>query len=250
MSGHSKWNSIKHKKGAADAKRGKVFTMHAKMIALAARSGGDPGMNPALRSAIDRAKAANVPNANIDRAVKKGSGADKDSVNYEEITYEAFGPGGTAFLVDVVTDNKNRSLTNVRTILGKGGGNLGSAGSVSWKFDKRAYLLVDVAGKDSEEAQLELIDSGADDIEPGEDGKMDLYAAPDKLNEVKKAVEAAGYKVEKGELLWKAKEDTKIDDVTLAKRLLALMEKLEDDDDVSQVHTDVDFDESILGDLV
>jgi YebC/PmpR family DNA-binding regulatory protein len=248
MSGHSKWASIKHKKGAADAKRGKVFTMHAKMIALAARGGGDPEMNPSLRSAIDRAKADNVPNANIDRAVKKGSGADKDAAAYEEITYEALGPDGSAFMIDCITDNKNRTLTNVRTGLTKSGGTMGSSGSVAWKFDKTAFLLVDIGGKDHDEAELALIDCGANDMEET-DGKFELYTDPNQCNAVKTAVEALGYKVEKDELIWKAKEDMKITDLDLAKKIFRIMEKLDEDDDVSQVYSNVDFDDSVMAHL-
>ena len=250
MAGHSKWHSIKHKKGANDAKRGKIFTMHANLIAIAARSGDDPDMNPGLRTAIDRAKADNVPNANIDRAIKKGSGADKDAASYEEITYEALGPDGSAFMIDVITDNKNRSLTNVRTILSKSGGNLGSAGSVAWKFDKMAFLLVDMGGKDEDEAMLELIDCGADDMQPAGEGKMELYAAPTQLGGVRGAVESAGYKVEKDELVWKAKDEMKVTELGLAKKILNIMEKLEDDDDVNVVHSNVDIDDSLLAELV
>ena len=249
MSGHSKWSSIKHKKGAADAKRGKVFTMHAKLITIAAQSGADPEMNPALRSAIDRAKSANVPNANIDRAVKKGGGADKDAANYEEITYEAMGPGGTAFMIDVITDNKLRALTNVKTIVNKRGGNMGSSGSVAWKFEKKAMLVVDTAGTDPDEAELLLIDCGADDLQPGEGSEFELYAAADKLATVRKAAEAAGFKVKKDELIWKAKDEVKVDDVALAKKIVTLVEAVEEDEDVSQVFSNVDFDDSVLAEL-
>lgn len=249
MSGHSKWHSIKHKKGAADAKRGKIFTVHAKLIAIAARGGGDPDMNPTLRSAIDRAKTDNVPNANIDRAIKKGTGEDKDAAVYEEITYEAIGPDGSAFMIDVITDNKNRALTNVRILVTKNGGNLGSAGSVAWKFDKKAFLLVSAAGKNVEEAELELIDCGADDFELTGDGKFEVYAAPDQLSTVKKALGGVGFKVEKDELIWKAKENMKIANVDLAKKILKLMDAIDEDEDVSQVSSNVDFDESILAQL-
>jgi YebC/PmpR family DNA-binding regulatory protein len=247
MSGHSKWASIKHKKGAADAKRGKVFTMHAKLITIAAAGGGDPDMNPALRGAIDRAKADNVPNLNIDRAIKKGTGEDKDAANYEEITYEAMGPGGSAFMIDIITDNKNRSLTNVKTAVNKNGGTFGS--SVAWKFDKKAYLLVDSAGKDPEEAELELIDCGADDLVDAGEGKFELYADAGKCFEIKKAAEAAGFKVEKDELVWKGKDELKVDDAELAKKIVRLMEAIDEDEDVSQVSSDVDFDESVLASL-
>ena len=222
MSGHSKWHSIKHKKGAADAKRGKIFTTHAKLIAIAARAGGDPDMNPSLRSAIDRAKADNVPNANIDRAIKKGSGADKDAAQYEEITYEAMGPEGSAFMIDVITDNKNRSLTNVRTLATKRGGNLGSAGSVAWRFEKKAFLSVELGEKEADEAMLELMDSGADDLQEAGESKMDIFAEPDQFGQVKSAIEAMGYKVVKGELIWKAKDEVKVDDPSLAQKSSSL----------------------------
>ncbi|MBU0982205.1 YebC/PmpR family DNA-binding transcriptional regulator [Patescibacteria group bacterium] len=249
MSGHSKWASIKHKKGAADAKRGKVFTMHAKLIAIAARNGADPDMNPALRAAIDRAKVDNVPNANIDRAIKKGSGADKDAAQYSEIMYEVFGPEGCVFIIDVVTDNKNRALTNVRTIVQKNGGNMGASGSVVWKFDKKAYFEVDAGGMAADEAELSLIDCGADDLEAGANGRFEVYAAPDQLGEVRSRLEAAGFKVEKAEQIWKPKEEMKVSDAGAAKKIVKLIELLEEDEDVNTVSTNVDFDEAILGEL-
>ncbi|MEK7146527.1 MAG: YebC/PmpR family DNA-binding transcriptional regulator [Patescibacteria group bacterium] len=248
MSGHSKWNTIKHKKGATDAKRGKIFTLHARMVALAARSGGDPAMNPALRTAIDRAKADNVPNDNIDRAIKKGTGEDKDGAQIEEITYEAFGPEGSSFLIDVITDNKNRSLTNIRTLLTKNGGNMGAAGTVAWKFDKKAYLLVDAAGKNPDDVELELIDAGADDLEKVDD-KFELTVSLEKWGEVKKKVEAAGYKIEKDEAVWVPKDPLPVTDPELAKKLVHLMELIEEDDDVNKVSSNVDFDESVLSAL-
>ncbi len=249
MSGHSKWHNIREKKGAIDAKRGKVFTVHAKLIAIAARNGADPSMNPSLRTAIDRAKADNVPNLNIERAIKKGSGADKDSAHYEEITYEVLGPEGSAFMVDCITDNKNRTLTNLRVLLTKLGGNLGSAGSVAWKFEKKAYFLVDIKGASPDEAELTLIDCGADDLSSTEDGKFELYAAPDQLGKVRSAVEIAGYKVEKDELVWKAKEDLHVTNLELAQKIVKLMERIEEDEDVNQVFSNVDIDESLLSEL-
>lgn len=249
MSGHSKWASIKHKKAATDAKRGKIFTMHAKLIALAARQGADPEMNPSLRSAIDRAKTDNVPNANIDRAIKKGSGADKDAAQYEEITYEAFGPEGSVFLIDCVTDNKNRTLASVRKILGKSGGQMGSAGTVAWKFEKKAYFLVDSGEKDPDEAELEIIDCGAEDLAKIEDGKFEVYAAPKQLGEVKKKLGAAGFIIERDELSWMPKEEMKVTEVELAKKIVKLIESLEEDDDVNTVSSNVDFEESLLSEL-
>lgn len=249
MSGHSKWKTIKIKKGAADARRGKVFTVHARMIALAAKAGGDPNMNPALRVALDRARADNVPNANIERAVKKGTGEDKEGASYEEITYEAFGPGGSAFLIDVITDNKNRALTNVRTLLGRNGGNIASAGSVSWKFAKKAFLLVDPKGKGADEAELTLIDCGAEDLKSAGDGKFEVYAASEKLSEVKKAMEGAGFSVEKDELVWQAKDELKVNDLEAARKIVNLADVLDEDEDVVRVSTNVDFEESLLAQL-
>ncbi len=249
MSGHSKWATIQHKKGIVDAKRGKIFTVHARMVALAARSGGDPVMNPSLRAAIDRAKADNVPNANIDRAIKKGTGEDKEGAALEEVCYEAFGPEGSTFMIDVITDNKNRTLSNVRSLLDKNGGNLGASGSVQWRFEKKGYLLVDSQGKAADEMELLLIDAGADDLKAAGDGKYEVYTAPQKLFTVKKNVEDAGFKVEKDELTWAAKEEMKVTDLALAQKLVNLMEKLEEDDDVVRVSSNVDFDESLLAEL-
>jgi YebC/PmpR family DNA-binding regulatory protein len=249
MSGHSKWATIRHKKGAIDAKRGKIFTMHARAITVAAQSGGDPEMNPTLRIAIDRAKADNVPNANIDRAVKKGTGEDKDSAIIEELTYEILGPGGSAFMVEVLTDNKNRSLTNLKIAVTKNEGTFGSAGSVAWKFDRKAFLLVDTGATSDDDAELALIDAGADDLSKNTEGKWEVYAAADHLGEARKAMESAGFKVEKDELIWKAKEDLKVTDLNEAKKILKLMEKMEDGEDVRAIHSNVDFAEDLLAHL-
>lgn len=243
MAGHSKWANIKHRKAATDAKRGKVFTMHAKLITIAARAGGDPEMNANLRAAIDRAKADNVPNANIDRAIKKGTGEDKDGVQYEEITYEAMGPGGSSFMIDVITDNKNRSNTNVKTILSKNGGTQGNS---AWKFDRLAFFSVDLKGKDLEEAELVLIDGGAEDFRTGEEGQLGVYAPLNAYAEVKAAIEAAGFAILKDEIVWKAKNEVLVDDASVAQRILKLIDLLEEDDDVNNVYTDVDFAPSIL----
>ncbi len=246
MAGHSKWANIKHKKAAADAKRGKVFTMHAKLISIAAKSGGDPEMNPALRAAIDRAKADNVPNANIDRAIKKGTGEDKDGANYEAISYEAMGPGGSSFMIDVITDNKNRSNTNVKTILNKNGG---SQGSTAWKFDRMAFFLVNAGDMERDEAELTLIDCGALDIEEDNDDNFVLFADLSTYGEVKKSLKDSGFQIKKDEVVWKAKNDIPIDNVDTAKKILRLIEALEEDDDVNNVYTDADISESVLAEL-
>lgn len=249
MSGHSKWHNIRLKKGAADAKRGKVFTVHAHLIAIAARAGADQDMNPGLRTAVERAKQDNVPNINIERAIKKGSGEDKDSAQYEELTYEAFGPGGSAFLIDVITDNKNRSLGNVRVLLSKNGGNLASAGSVVWKFEKKAYFLVKPNGKSGDEAEMSLIECGADDLEAVEDGKYEVYAAPDQLGQVRAALEKAGFKVEKDELQWKPKDEVMISELETAQKIFRLSEVLDEDEDVMRVTSNADFDEALIAQL-
>lgn len=249
MSGHSKWHSIKHKKGAADAKRGKIFTKHAKLIAIAARGGADAEMNPTLRSAIINAKADNVPSANIDKAVKKGAGLDKDAEILEEITYEGFGPEGTAFLVEVITDNKNRALTNVKTIINKGGGNMAAAGSVSWKFDRKGLIMAKVEGKDAEEAELEIIDSGAEDLSI-EDGVYEIVTDPSDLMIVREKLEKAGFQIEKAELSYLPKDSVKISDPNKALKVLNLVEALEDDEDVSMIHSDFDIPEEVLEKLL
>jgi YebC/PmpR family DNA-binding regulatory protein len=248
MAKHSHFDNIKRSKALVDAQRGKVFTVHARLIAIAARAGGDPVMNAALKSAIDRAKAANVPNANIERAIKKGTGEDKEGTVLEEGTYEALGPSGVVFMVDVITDNKNRALTNIRTILTKNGGNLGSSGSVAWKFDKKAYFLVDPAGQSADEAELALIDCGADDLEADE-GKYEVYASPEKLGEMRKALAAAGFKVEKDELVWLPKDKLMISDLDTAKTVLKLMELLDEDEDVMRVTTNAEVSDELSAQL-
>ncbi len=164
MSGHSKWHSIKHKKGAADAKRGKIFTRLAREITVAARDGGgDPDMNARLRKAVSDAKAANMPNDNIDRAIKRGTG-ELEGVNYDEITYEAYGPGGVAILIETMTDNRNRTVADLRHLLSKNNGNLGESGSVSWLFDRKGYIVVGKAAKSEEELFEIAIEAGAEDL--------------------------------------------------------------------------------------
>lgn len=249
MSGHSKWKTTKLQKGAADSRRGKTFTLHARLIAIAARTGGDPSTNTALRSALERARKENVPSANIERAIRKGTGEDKEGTHYEEGTYEAFGPGGSALLIDTISDNTNRTLTNVRTLLGKHGGNMATVGSVSWKFSKKAYFLVEVKGKSADETELALIDCGADDLKLGDEGKYEVYAAAEKLGEVKKALEAAGFTVEKDELVWIPKEEIQLTDLEVARKVMNLIDLLEEDDDVMRVTSDVELDDALLAQL-
>jgi YebC/PmpR family DNA-binding regulatory protein len=245
MSGHSKWHSIKHKKGIADAKRGKVFTKHAKLIAISARAGGDPEMNPALRTAIANAKADNVPNANIEKAVKKGSGGDKDATQYFEIVYEGYGPAGTAMLVEVITDNKNRALTNIKTAMTKNGGNLGEAGSVGWMFDRRGVIFANAKGKNAEEAELEIIDAGAEDFSQ-ENDSYEIITPDTDLMSVRDKLESFGFQVQKAELSYLPKNPLKIESPQDAGKILKLIDLLEDDEDVSNVHSNFDIPDEIM----
>ncbi len=245
MSGHSKWHSIKHKKGAADAKRGKVFTKHAQLISLAARGGSDPGMNPSLRSAIDDAKAANVPNSNIDRAIKKGSGQDKDAAQIMEVFYEGYGPEGTAIYIHTITDNKNRSLSNVKTIMGKNGGNLGATGCVSYMFDRKGFILIDSTGSDADEIELMAIEHGAEDTK--RDGDMiEVYSSPTAFAQLKTALEGEGYKIDQAEVTFVPQNTVDITEEGPAKKILSLIEKLEDDDDVVNVYSNFDVPSEVL----
>lgn len=248
MSGHSKWHSIKHKKGAADAKRGKIFTKHARLITIAARSGGDPDMNPGLRAAIDNAKAENVPNDNIDRAIKKGSGEDKDAAILHEVMYEAYGPNGIAIIVTAITDNKNRTLTNVRTILSKNGGNMGESGSVAYMFNFKGYFVVDPGGKDAEELQLEMIEMGATDFKM--DGNLiEVFCEPSDFAAVRSKLNEAGIKVESASLSYIPDNTVEITDEKVAEKILKLIDKIEEDDDVSDVYSNFDIPEDILSKL-
>lgn len=246
MSGHSKWHSIKHKKGAADAKRGKIFTMHAKLITLAARDGGgDTDMNPGLRSAIDNAKADNVPNANIERAIKRGTGEDKDGAEISEAMYEGYGPAGTALYIQVVTDNKNRTVANVKNILSKNGGNMGGAGSVAYLFHQKGLIRIQAEPAKHEELELAAIDAGAEDIKI-EDDTVEVYTDPKDLHNVKKKMQEAGFNTESAEITFIPENEIKIDDEVSAKKVLKLMEALEEDEDVSNVYSNFDIPKELL----
>jgi YebC/PmpR family DNA-binding regulatory protein len=246
MSGHSKWNSIKYKKGAADAKRGKIFTKHAKFIFIAARDGGvDPDMNAALRAAIINAKSDNVPNANIDKALKKASGDGKDAVILEEGMYEGFGPAGTALCVEVITDNKNRSFTNVKNIFSKTGGNLGESGSVGWMFERKGVILAKASGKDTDEAELQAIDAGAEDLNI-DGAEFEIITDPSQLMSVRDKLEASGFDVEKAELSYLPKDAIKIDNADDARKIFRLMDALDDDEDVSNIYSNFDISDEIM----
>ncbi|MFH0820364.1 MAG: YebC/PmpR family DNA-binding transcriptional regulator [Candidatus Peregrinibacteria bacterium] len=244
MSGHSKWHSIKHKKGIADAKRGKIFTRHTHLIAMAARQGGgDLSMNPNLRLAIDNAKADNVPNANIDRAIKKGTGELKEGAEIAEVTYEGYDPGGVALIVECLTDNKNRTVTNLRTLFSKNGGNMSASGSVSYLFDRKGVITVDGTGKDKEGLELAAIDAGAEDV--GWDGELLLlYTDLKKLTEVKDGLKSNS--VQNAEIRLIPKTTVRIEDPTMAKKVIGMMEAIEEDPDVSNVWSNFDIPENLL----
>ncbi|MBT3704317.1 YebC/PmpR family DNA-binding transcriptional regulator [Candidatus Peregrinibacteria bacterium] len=246
MSGHSKWASIKHKKGAADAKRGKIFTKHAKLITIAAKNGGDPDMNPSLRSAIDGAKSANVPNMNIERAIKKGSGQDKNAVTYEEIYYEGFGPAGTALYVQVLTDNKNRTLSEVKSALTKKGGGMGAAGSVAWMFERKGLIAVPLEeGVDADEVELAAIDAGASDT-VREGAALEVHTGATDLARVRDALKDAGIKIEEADITYIPKQTVKIESEEDARKVLGMIELLEENDDVAEVYCNFEMDDELM----
>ncbi len=242
MSGHSKWHSIKHKKGATDAKRGKLFTKFIKEITVAARTGGgDPDANARLRKAILDAKAGNMPNDTIDRAVRRGSGAE-DGVNYEEITYEGYGPGGVALLIESVTDNRNRTVAEIRHMFSKNGGNLGEAGSVGWLFEKKGYIVVDKAAKPEEELFEIAIEAGADDLR--EDGdNFEIITSPENFENVQTAIKSAGIEPQMAEVSMVPQTYVKLEGGN-AQQMLRLMETIEDHDDVQKVYANFDIDDA------
>jgi len=239
MSGHSKWSTIKRKKGAADAKRGKIFTKIIKEIIIAARSGGgDMNANPRLRTAILAAKAENMPRDNIDRAIKKGTG-ELEGVNYEEFTYEGYGPGGVAMLLEVLTDNKNRTVAEVRHIFSKQNGNLGEAGCVSWVFEKKGLISFDKTGVDEDRLIEVALDAGALDVK--DTGKeFDVTTPPGTFEEVKKKLETTGFKSTYGEVTMVPQTTVRLSGKE-AEQMLRLMEGLEDSDDVQKVYANFDI---------
>ena len=242
MSGHSKWHSIKHKKGALDAKRGKLFTKLIKELTVAARTGGgDPTGNARLRKAISDAKGANMPNDTIDRAVKRGSGAE-GGVNYEEITYEGYGPSGVALLIESMTDNRNRTVAEIRHIFSKNGGNLGESGSVGWLFEKKGYIVVDKAAKPEDELFDIAIEAGADDLRDDEDN-FEVITSPENFDAVHAAIKAAGIEPQVAEVSMVPQNYVKLEGAN-AQQMLRLMEALEDHDDVQKVHANFDIAEA------
>ncbi len=250
MSGHSKWHSIRHKKGAADAKRGKIFTRHAKLITIAAQQGGgDPEMNPSLRLAIEKAKAENMPNDNITRAVKRGTGELKDGALIMEVSYEGYGPNGIAIMISCLTDNKNRTVASLRSILSKNGGSMGESGCVGWMFHKKGVLTVDLSGKNEEELELLAIDAGAEDV--AVDGDiLEISTALDDFEVVKKNLEENGVEFTSADLTLVPENTIAIESEEDARKILRLIELLEEDDDVNEVYSNFDIPGEVLEKLM
>ncbi len=246
MSGHSKWSSIKHKKGAADAKRGKLFSKLSRAIIVAAKEGGgDPSGNLALQNAIEKAKSYSMPKDNIDRAIAKGSGADADASAFETVVYEGFGPSGVAVIVEALTDNRNRTASDVRHTFSKNDGNLGGSGAVAWLFERRGVVLVDAEGVDEDDLTLAAAEGGAEDV--ALDGSsFEITSAPESLSSVREAVEAAGFTVDSAELTMVPKTTVEVDDEADAKKILRLIDQLEDNDDVQDVYANFDIPERVL----
>jgi len=244
MSGHSKWSTIKRKKGAADAKRGKLFTKLIKEITIAAREGGgDPNSNPRLRLAVDNAKAANMPADNIERAIKKATG-ELEGVTYHELTYEGYGPGGVAIMVEAATDNKNRTVAEVRHLFSKYGGSLGENGSVAYMFDRKGIITMPVQGKTEDEIMDIVLEAGAEDLQT-EDDFFEVQTDLENFEPVRKALVAAGLNLENASLQWIAKNMIEVKGDT-AEKVLKLIDALEDSDDVQNVYSNADFDEDMI----
>jgi len=246
VSGHSKWSTIKHKKGAADAKRGKLFTKLSRSILVAAKEGGgDPATNIALANAIEKARSYSMPKDNIDRAIARGSGEGNDGAVFETVVYEGYGAEGVAVIVEALTDNRNRTAADVRHLFAKHGGNLGATGAVAWQFERRGIVLVSAEGVDEDELFLAVAEAGADDID--RDGSMfQISSGPEQLQAVRQAVEEAGFTVDSAELSMVPKVTVAIEDDATAKKVVRLVEALEDNDDVQDVYANFDIPEAIL----
>jgi YebC/PmpR family DNA-binding regulatory protein len=241
MSGHSKWASIKHKKGALDAKRGKIFTRLIKELTIAARNGGgDPDMNPRLRSVIGDAKAANMPAENIKRAIRKGTG-EEPGTSYEEAQYEAYGPGGAAVIIDVLTDNKTRTVGELRHMLEKVGGNLAATNAVAWMFKKKGYIVIEKAKADEEKLMAAVLEAGADDMQDDDDN-WEVISTPEAFQAVRDAVKALGVEPASAAVSMIPENYIKLEG-KVAQQMLKLMEALDDQDDVQHVWSNFDISE-------
>jgi YebC/PmpR family DNA-binding regulatory protein len=246
VSGHSKWSSIKHKKGAADAKRGKLFSKLSRAIIVAAKEGGpDPAGNLALQNAIEKARSYSMPKDNIERAIARGSGADADADTFETVIYEGYGPSGVAVIVEALTDNRNRTASDVRHAFDKNDGNLGTSGAVAWLFERRGIVIVSADGVDEDELALAAAEGGADDVSA--DGSIfEIVSAPESLTSVREALEAAGFTVDSAELSLLPKTTVEVADESAAKKVLRLIDQLEENDDVQEVYSNFDIPERVL----
>lgn len=252
MSGHSKWANIRVRKTAQDKKRGKIYTRHARLIEIAAKGGGDPGMNPTLRTAIENAKAEGVPNANIDRAIKKGTGELKGE-QMAMVSYAAYGPGNTAMIIECLTDNKNRTLGNVRSILERHGGRWTESGSVLWMFRQKGVVIgrrkdIPMERLKTDALELKLIDAGAEDIEWSEDG-VEVVTDATRWAAVRDLLKAEGFAVETAGLKYVPSQKAQITDLATARQLMNLIDAVEEDEDVSEVHTNADIVDTIAAQL-
>ena len=246
MSGHSKWSSIKHKKGAADAKRGQLFSKLSRAIIVAAKEGGgDPAGNLALQNAIEKARSYSMPKDNIERAIAKGSGADAEAASFETVVYEGYGPEGVAVLVEALTDNRNRTASEVRHAFTKFGGNLGTTGAVAWQFERRGVVLVSANGADEEELVMAAAEGGADDVEL-DGSSFVVTSVPESLSDVRQALQDGGFAVESVELAMVPKTTVAVSDESVARRIVKLVEGLEDTEDVQDVYANFDIPEDVL----
>ncbi len=246
MSGHSKWSTICHKKGAADARKGKLFTKYANDIALAVKTGGgDVTMNPALRIAIDKAKSVNMPNSNVERAIKRGTGEDKDNAELYEMEYEGYGPEGIAVIVKTLTDNKNRTVANVRSVFSKSGGNLGEKGCVGWMFSEKGIITLEVSSEDREKVELLAIDLGATDV--GQEGDhIEITTASADFFRIKGELEKSGFKIVFSEVSLVPANTVRISGEEDARKVLGFLNTLDDDEDVTSVASNFDIPDEIL----
>jgi YebC/PmpR family DNA-binding regulatory protein len=246
VSGHSKWSSIKHKKGAADARRGKLFSKLSRAIIVAAREGGgDPAANLALQNAIEKARSYSVPKDNIERAIARGTGTDTAAESFEHVVYEGYGPNGVAILVEALTDNRNRTAADVRAAFAKHEGNLGGSGAVAWLFERRGVILVDADRFDEDDVTLAAAEGGADDVEL-DGSSFSVTCTPETLSAVRLALEDAGIEVDSAELTMVPKTTVELDDENAAKKTLRLIDALEESDDVQEVYANFDIPETVM----
>jgi len=246
MSGHSKWSTIKRKKGAEDARRGKIFTRLARDITIAARSGGDPDSNPTLRTAVDKARAANMPKDNIERAIKKGTG-ELEGGELEEIMYEAYGPHGVPILVKCLTDNRNRAIAELRRVFNKLGGSLAEAGAVNWMFTTKGYITIEDSDQDPDDVFMIAVDAGADDVEIS-DGLIEVYTQPDQLHAVAGALSDNGLEITDAELAPLPNNEIELDPKE-TRQVMGIIESLEEIEDVQQVYSGLHISDDVIAEM-